>query len=203
MRIALLLEGRTEMAFLPYLRCFLGNRLKNMMPKLDPVPYNGRIPTGDKLRRVVEKLLSDGIRAADAVIALTDVYTGTSDFSDAADARAKMQAWVGNNSRFYPHVAQFDFEAWLLPFWDDIQKLAGSNRSAPGTQPELVNHMRPPSYHLQEVFRTGSNHKSYVKPRDAKRILKDKDLLLIADACPQFKAFVNTILMLCGDPVIP
>ncbi len=202
MRIALLLEGRTEMAFLPYLRCFLENRLKNMMPKLDPVPYNGRIPTGDKLRRVVEKLLSDGVKSANAVIALTDVYTGTGEFSDAADARTKMQEWVGNNPRFYPHVAQFDFEAWLLPFWEDIQKLAGSNRSAPSARPELVNHMRPPSYHLQEVFRTGSYNKRYIKPRDANRILKDKDPLVIATACPQFKAFVNTILMLCGGPVI-
>jgi hypothetical protein len=60
------------------------------------------------------------------VIALTDVYTGTDDFLDAADAKQKMRAWVGKNDRFHPHVAQHDFEAWLLPFWTDIQSLAGT-----------------------------------------------------------------------------
>jgi hypothetical protein len=31
---------------------------------------------------------------------LTDVYTGTSDFKDAADAKAKMRKWVGEEKRF-------------------------------------------------------------------------------------------------------
>src|SRR5262249_25958622 len=116
------------------------------MPKLDPFPYDGRLPSGDKLRRVVERLLADGKYPADAVIALTDVYTGSHDFVDAADAKTKMGAWVGPNNRFYPHAAQYDFEAWLLPFWSEIQKLAGHNRTAPSGAPETVNHNNPPSH---------------------------------------------------------
>jgi hypothetical protein len=45
------------------------------MPKIDPVVYDGRVPTDDKLRRVVERLLDSGTRSADVVIALTDVQT--------------------------------------------------------------------------------------------------------------------------------
>jgi len=70
--------------------------------------------------------------SANAVIALTDVYTGSDDFRDAADAKQKMKSWVDNHPDFYPHVAQHDFEAWLLPFWSDIQKLAGHNKKMPG-----------------------------------------------------------------------
>src|SRR5947207_8053873 len=105
MKIAIIVEGETERAFLPQLRAFLSTRLAGRMPKLDPVPYDGRIPKGEKLKRVVERLLDYGKAPADAVIALTDVYTGTKppDFVDAADARAKMAQWVGPNRAFHPH----------------------------------------------------------------------------------------------------
>lgn len=104
-RIAILVEGATERAFMPKLREFLQVRVaQRAMPKLDPVPCDGRLPTGDKLRRIVEGLLS-GKNAADAVIALTDVYTGTREFANAQDAKNRMRAWVGENDRFHAHVA--------------------------------------------------------------------------------------------------
>jgi hypothetical protein len=178
MKIAIIVEGETERAFLPHLRAFLSTRLAGRMPKLDPVPHDGRVPKGEKLKRIVEQLLALGKPPADAVIALTDVYTGTSppDFVDAADAKKKMQQWVGPNPRFYPHAAQHDFEAWLLPFWSEIQHLAKSNRTAQWTSPERVNHSNPPSYRINEVFRTGGSRRAYIKPRDAHRILQGKDL---------------------------
>jgi hypothetical protein len=72
MKIAIIVEGKTEeKAFMPILRTFLKSRL-HQMPHLDPKPQGGRIPTGDKLKRVVDNLLEDGF---DAVIALTDVYS--------------------------------------------------------------------------------------------------------------------------------
>lgn len=202
MRIAILVEGETEQAFMPKLRDFLQVRLPGRMPKLDPVAYDGRIPTGEKLRRVVERLLDSGAQSADAVIALTDVYTGIRDFVDADDAKGKMRQWVGNEPRFFPHVAQYDFEAWLLPYWTDIQRLAGHNRAVPAGNPERVNHTKPPAYHLKEVFRTGNKGKAYVKPRDAGRILRDNDLLVSAQACSELKAFLNTILTQCGAEAI-
>jgi len=201
MRIALIVEGKTEAAFIPYLRQFLKPRLPGGMPRIDGHPYDGRIPKGEKLRRVVEDLLR-GPGAADAVVALTDVYTGTRDFEDAADAKTKMRDWVGPNVRFHPHAAQHDFEAWLLPFWNDIQRLAGHNRKLPGNSPEKINHNKPPAYWLKEIFEVGTCRGSYVKPRDAGRILKGKDLTVSAATCPELKAFLNTILTLCGgDPL--
>jgi hypothetical protein len=166
------------------------------MPKLDFVRYDGRIPTGDKLRRVVENLLGDTKQPADAVIALTDVYTGSKPpvFPTAEDAKRKMKEWVGAESRFYPHTALHDFEASLLPYWDKIKKLTGSNRKAPGPSPEKVNHDKSPAYWLEEVFRTGSKTESYVKARDAGRILKGEDLSVSINACPELRAFVDRII---------
>lgn len=119
MKIAILVEGATEMAFKSKLQEFLKSCLGQQMPKLKFISCQGRIHKEEKLRLVVENLLR-GRDAHNAVIALTDVYTGTKDFKDAADAKAQMKKWVGNNPHFYPHAASYDFEAWLLPFWSKI-----------------------------------------------------------------------------------
>jgi hypothetical protein len=196
-KIAILVEGRTEQAFKPHLTAFLKTRLAGQMPRLDMFVYHGRIPKEEDLRTKVEKLLA-GRQPADAVIALTDIYTGTGDFIDAADAKAKMRQWVGANNSFYPHVAQHDFEAWLLPYWDEIQRIAGHNRTAPRGAPEAVNHNRPPSYHIKEIFRIGTSRDDYSKPRDANRILRNKDLSVAIAQCPELKAFLNTVITLSG-----
>ena len=202
MKIALVVEGKTERVFLPHLRRFLEVRLEGRMPGIDPLSCDGRIPTGNKLRRLVEGMLRDG---ADHVVALTDVYTGTRppQFEDAGDAAAKMREWVGDEPRFHPHAAQYDFEAWLLPYWPTIQRLAGSDKSVPKGSPEQVNHDKPPAHWIQEVFRTGKKGKSYVKPRDAGRILRDNDLSRAVSQCAELKSLVNTILTLCGGESIP
>ncbi|MBG1269167.1 DUF4276 family protein [Nostoc sp. WHI] len=201
MKIAILVEGATETAFKQILLDFLKLRLQQQMPRLQFIPDDGRIPKEERLRRKVENLLT-GRDAFDAVIALTDVYTGTDDFKDAADAKDKMKMWVANNSNFYPHAAQYDFEAWLLPYWPTIQRLAGHNKSAPGDLPEQVNHNKSPSYHIKEIFELGKK-RSYSKTRDAAKILKNQDLMISVSQCPELKAFINTILLLCEVNLIP
>ena len=204
MKIVLLVEGRTEKAFMPSVRTFLeAHGLSGCMPKLETWPYDGRIPKGEKLRRVVVDLLTKNPHPADAVIALTDVYTGTCDFTDANDAKVKMRNWVGDDRRFHPHVALHDFEAWLLPFWSDIQRLAKHGKAAPPGHPEAVNHNKPPSKHIAEIFEAGGCRDSYIKPRDAKRILDGKDLGIAATTCPELKALLNTLLTLAGAPPLP
>ena len=190
------------MAFKRHLQSFLITQLAGRMPNLDFFPYDGRIPKGQKLRRVVESLLSNGNPSANSVVALTDVYTGTNDFQDAGDAKAKMRNWVGPEPRFHPHVAQYDFEAWLLPYWADIQRLAGHQRKCPPGPPETVNHARPPSNHIKEIFANGTCRNHYSKARDANRILSGKDLMVAARRCPEFRAFLNTIITLCGGPPV-
>ncbi|MFM7579145.1 MAG: DUF4276 family protein [Microcystaceae cyanobacterium] len=109
MKIAILVEGRTEQAFKEKLIEFLRVRLNQKMPRLKFISQDGRIPKESKLKRIIDNLLeNDGY---DAVIALTDVYTGTKDFKDAEDAKAKMKAWGDNHPKFYPHTACHDFEA--------------------------------------------------------------------------------------------
>jgi hypothetical protein len=200
MRIAILVEGKTEVAFMPSLRNFLSSRLEHM-PRLVPKPYNGRIPKKDKLRRVVENHLT--IDNYDAVMALTDVYTGTKDFKDAEDAKKQMREWVGDNPKFYPHAAPYDFEAWLLPFWSTIQKRAKHNKSAPGGNPEQVNHDNPPSKRIKEIYELGKSPKSYDKAIEAPKILEQNNLMISIQACPELKAFINTILTLCESELIP
>jgi Domain of unknown function (DUF4276) len=201
-KIAILVEGATEVAFREKLREFLKNRLGQEMPRLDFKPQDGRIPKEGKLKRIVENLLdNDGY---DAVIALTDIYTGTKDFQNATDAKDKMMSWVGHNSRFYPHTALHDFEAWLLPYWATIQALAAHNRSAPSGAPETVNHQKPPSYWIKEIFRVGKCKRDYNKLSDGKAILKKNDLINAIQACPELKDFVNRIISLCNeDKLIP
>lgn len=197
MNIMIFIEGETEKVFIPILREFLKERLPGSMPKIRQEVYCGRIPKENKLRNAVKY----HCRNNDAVIALTDVYTGSGDFVDAADAKQKMRAWVGANPKFHPHAAQYDFEAWLLPYWDAIQKLAGHNRAAPSGLPETVNHDNPPARRLSEIFRLGKK-RHYVKPRDAARILRNQDLSVAVEACPELKALVNTILKLCGADLL-
>ncbi|MDR0868658.1 MAG: DUF4276 family protein [Planctomycetota bacterium] len=200
MKIAIIVEGKTEKAFIQRLREYLKTKLAGKMPKLKPLPYDGRIPTCDKLKRVVEGLLS-GKDAVDAVIALTDVYTGSNppEFEDAADAKAKMRKWVGKEQRFYPHVAQHDFEAWLLPYWDKLVNLAKCDGKPPTKgDPEKVNHGKPPAHIISELFERGKCRDSYVKPRDAGRILRDSDLAISIKQCSELRNLVERIILLCG-----
>jgi hypothetical protein len=119
-RIAILVEGDTEKAFLPSLQAFLSRHLAGRMPRLSVRPYDGRIPKGDKLRRIVEDLLTK----------------------------------------------------------------------------------RPPAVCIKEIFERGRCRDSYIKPRDALRILRDNDLSHAIDACPELKAFVNTIIRLAGGKAL-
>lgn len=89
-----------------------------------------------------------------------------------------------------------------MPYWSEIQKVAGSNRNAPPGSPESVNHNRPPSYHIKEIFRIGTCRDDYSKVRDANRILRNQDLAIAAVACPELKAFLNRILELSGGQPI-
>jgi len=203
MRIALIVEGNTEKAILPCLREFINQRLKGHMPQIVPFSSQGRIPKGRKLKFDVMMHLDQGY---DAVIALTDVYTGSipPDFIDASDAKRKMKEWVGEENRFYPHAAQFEFEAWLLPHWEEIKKRIKSNRTRPGTNPELVNHNKPPSKHLEDLYRMGDPARSYIKVRETPKILKSTEQLIVSiNACPELKSFINTILCLCETNPIP
>ena len=200
MKISLIVEGKTEKAFVPKLREYLQTLIPGNMPVLHSVPQNGRIPSSEKLDKLVNSILRHGKNPADHVIALTDVYP---DYTDAADAKVKMRQSVKNQTHFHAHAAQYEFEAWLLPYWGRIQQLANHNQSAPGGSPEQVNHQNPPSSRIKDILHRGNNRYDYVKDRDALRILKDSDLSIAIQQCPELKSLVNTILKICGGQEIP
>lgn len=195
MKISLLMEGRTEQMFLQHLRAFLGPRLPGVKLTLDPVPFAGLIPRRDRLKGIVRRLLDAG---SDYVVCLTDVYTGQARFADAADAIQKLEAEGGHHGRFFAHAAQYEFEAWLLPYWDRIRRIADCSGAGPRQKPEHVNHSKPPSKWIAEAFRTGTKGLSYMKVRDANRILRGCDLTVAVEECPQLKAFINRLLELGG-----
>ena len=197
LKISLIVEGKTERVFVSKLREHLQTVLAGRMPALQPVPFDGRIPRGEKLKRLVRRLLQDRPTPSDHVIALTDVYP---DYPNAAQAKTMMLQWTGNHERFHPHAAQFEFEAWLLPYWERVQKLAGHNQAAPGGDPELVNNVNPPSRRLKEIFRRGQRRYDYVKSRDAGRILENADLTVAIKRCPELNALMQSILDICDSP---
>ena len=203
-KISIIAEGKTEQVFFSHLRALLETHLAGKMPSIFSNIYNGRIPTGNALRKRVSQLLY-GSNPSDHVIALTDVYTGPNqhDFINASDAKKKMKLWVGEEPRFHPHAAQFDFEAWLLPYWPRILELARHNQSAPDGNPEEVNHNNPPSLRIKEVFRRGQARGAYVKTRDVGRILRGQDLQVSIEQCSELKSLVNTVLSICGSQNIP
>lgn len=199
-RIAIIVEGTTEEVFKQSLDNLLTARLTDARkPTLRFVAKDGRIPKGDLLKRDVTRLLTNH----DDVIVLTDVYTGSDprDFETAEDAKAKMRQWVGDNPRFRPHAAQYEFEAWLLPYWSQVRRLSGTNRQSPSRSPETVNHNKPPSMFLDQAYQTGKK-RAYRKTLDGIAILRNQDLAISAAACPELKAFLNTILSLSGAPTV-
>ena len=54
----------------------------------------------------------------------------------------------------------------------------------------------------QEIFSSGPRGKDYNKVIDGMAILKNNDLMIAIQACPELKAFVNRIISLCDEEKI-
>jgi len=123
--------------------------------------------------------------------------TSYPNFADAAEAKGFLREAVGEEPRFHAHAAQFDVEAWLLPYWDAICRRVGVQQARPGAHPEQVDRQNPPSKRLEELYqRAKPRPRKYVKPIEMAAILRDKDLTVAAMQCPEFRAFLNTLLTL-------
>jgi hypothetical protein len=204
-RIVVLCEGRTEKALQQHIKAFLdgecgdAGRSKVRLTMVDAGGASDLL-SAKALPKLVEKHMSTSDVLG--LIVLVDVKAPPPHaFPNAEATIAHLKSILPADSRLHAHAAQHDVEAWLLPFWETAQRKAGHRKSSPGRHPEAVNRDHPPSWHLQELFRLGG--KSYDKPRDAAAILRGQDLRVSANACPQFKAFLNTLLALSGCPQIP
>jgi hypothetical protein len=202
-RFVIICEGRTEGSLAEALRQFIGNRLDavgraNENPRIQFVTENGAVPMGAILQRTVKLHL----KVADTfVIVLTDVYPY---FPDASSAKSALARAVGDEPRFAAHAACYDFEAWLLPFWDTIKQRCGVEQPSFGANPELVNHIKPPAHRLHELYRRHKpNPLNYNKPREAAAILRVNDLTHAANQCTELRLFLNTMLRALGLQEIP
>lgn len=118
------------------------------------------------MSREVRNFLSNDDVAG--VVVLTDVHP---DFASAQEAKAQF-ARIASADRFHARCALFEFEAWLLPYWQVIYQKAGkpAPKSNPWPSPEKVNHTKPPSKHLEDLY--ASSGRKYLKRLEAPGILR-------------------------------
>ena len=194
MRIVLLTEGETETALKSHLKRFLDGRAEaEGRPKMSLRTKDIMTLNENRLRRRIQLELNDP--EATAVVGLIDVYP---EFRSAEEAKGFLQQAADSNPRFHAHAAQYEVEAWLLPYWPDICSRLRVRKAVPGAQPEQVDLVRPPSRHLAELYRLAKPARKYRKVIEMAAILRDKDLTVSAAQCPEFKALLNTLLTLSG-----
>lgn len=192
--IVLLVEGATENALKGHIKQFLDRRAEaSEQPKvaLRTKPLMTLDPE-DLATRIQMELATP---AVSAVVGLIDVYPN---FPSAQAAKDFLRQAAGQDERFHAHAAQYEVEAWLLPYWADICSSLGVHRAQPGAHPEEVDLLRPPSQRLAELYRLARPARTYTKPREMAAILRGKDLTVAAEQCPEFKALLNTLLALSG-----
>jgi hypothetical protein len=199
MTIVLLVEGDTETALKDRLKSFLDEQATaEGKPKIALRPKDIMTLNPGKLRHRVRLELRDP--KVTAVVGLVDVYPK---FASASDARQFLRDAVGDEPRFYAHAAQYDVEAWLLPYWDFICNRLGVQRARPSPDPEQVNLERPPSRRLDELYWIARPPRKYVKPIEMAAILRNQDLTVAAAQCSELKGLLNTLLALAGLMPLP
>jgi hypothetical protein len=197
--IILLVEGVTEVALKSKLKAFLDERAAVAgRPQVALRTKDIMTLNAGKLRGRIRLELRDP--RVTAVVGLIDVYPRC---ASADEARQFLREAAGGESRFYAHAAQYDVEAWLLPYWDFICQRLGVRRAIPGSNPEEVNLTHPPSKHLAELYRTANPPRKYVKAIEMNAILRRQDLTIAANRCSELKSLLNTLLDLGGLATLP
>jgi hypothetical protein len=150
MKIVVLCEGSTEEALRRGLREFVQGRAQGT----GRVGVETRSLDGPLLRKKLARLVELNLAKSDVigVVALTDVYP---DFDNAKEAKDALRRFAGSgqaDAKFRPHAAQFDVEAWIMPFWSQVAQHLSVKAASPGAQPEAINNQRPPSHHLRDLY---------------------------------------------------
>jgi Domain of unknown function (DUF4276) len=199
--IVLLVEGATEIALKRKLKEFLDQRAQDLgRPRaaLQIRKFKGlnREALG---RQIKLELQSPAVKA---VVGLIDVFPQFKHADAAAAKRFLMEAArnAGVTQGFYAHAAQYDVEAWVLPYWNDICLRVGIQQGSPGHNPEQVDGVKPPSYRLRELYQRAKHE--YTKTLEMPAILEGKDLMIAANTCPELKGLLNTLLKLSDLPLL-
>ena len=202
MSIVLLVEGGTERALTDKIKEFLDQRAEaHGLPRIALQTRKIKSINPDALGRQIElQLQTPGITA---VVGLIDVFPKFRNAGEAKNFLRRTANKAGVTQGFYAHAAQYDVEAWLLPYWEDICRHVGVKQGSPSGNPEQVNDIRPPSYHLKDLYQRAKPPHKYVKTTEMPAILKNKDLTISANACPELKSLLNTLLTLSDLPLLP
>lgn len=196
-RIVILCEGETERAAKKHLKGFLDARTtEGSLVGLVFRVFDGGLNQG-KVANVCEKELER--EGTLAVIALSDFYPAFKGKS-AEQARAELRSWMPADPRCHACLAKHDFEAWLLVDSAAIARKARLNLNLRRleTNPENVNHDKPPAHHLHEIFQNGPKPRKYVKPVDGKALFENLDLVEAGHKCPELKRFLSCLLVASG-----
>jgi hypothetical protein len=193
--IVILAEGKTERSIRPVLQAFLNEAAEaggKHPVGLAVKSYKGsELWDADAVTEDARRRLASG--RAQAVVVLADVYPKFRTPDEVVRHYRGLR-----DHRFRVHCALHDFEAWLLPHWERVFQIAGKTppKRYPWRPPEDVNLAKPPSRVLSELF---APRRGYEKAIDAPRILRSPDDLRVsAAACPQLRAFLNTLLEFAG-----
>lgn len=196
MRIVLLCEGATEGvlkgALKKYLDEYCGARSLDRIG-IDIKQFEGLVPKCAEVQRRFEHHARN--HAVVGVIVLTDVRPK---FENATQAKHYLCECVKDSrekKKFHAHAAHIEFEAWLLPFWNDIAERLKLKAKPPGSNPEQVNRDNPPSKRLSDLYKRAG--RKYEKVIEAEWILKRHRIEDAAKKCPELQSLLETLTMLC------
>ena len=195
MRIVLLCEGTSELALKGALKTFLDEwceqrGLKRVKIAIKPFEHS---PNCKEIQRHLARHGQDPEVAG--VIALTDVYPNFPNAGKAKDFLTGCAKDSPYKDIFVAHAAQYEFEAWLLPFWRDICGRLKVSAKEPGANYEQVDDQKPPSHHLKELYSRA--WRKYDKVAEATMILKRHPIEKAAESCPELQALLETLRKLC------
>ena len=143
MTIVLLVEGSTEKTLTDTLKEYLDRRAESMgRPRvaLRAVKIKSTEPhaLGQQIRLHLQT------QHTTDVVGLIDVFPHFTNAQAAKSFLREAAEHAGVRQHFHPHAAQYDVEAWLLPYWDDICRRIGVKQGPPGGNPEMVDDLKHP-----------------------------------------------------------
>ncbi len=126
--IVLLVEGTTEKAVKEKFKEFLDAKCKNEgrpRVRLETRLLDSRLLNKEIVCDITMKNLKRD--EVNGVVALMDVKCAgrPQQFQNAKETITYLQSCVPDEPRYRAHAAQFDFEAWWLPYWESIRKKVG------------------------------------------------------------------------------
>ena len=96
--------------------------------------------------------------------------------------------------KFHIHFAVYEIEALIFADPGKIKTRLGMRSIKSYINPEGINDMNSPANKLNELFRTHSKKRKYIKTVDGVKLLSSLDFNLVYQKCPNFAAFVDDIL---------